>query len=473
MPYPRIREAIESSSAAVLHAVAAALSDAWYQPAAADGPEARLVQSAARLPDAVVRWLVGRNVRDSGLDPVLSRYVTSEGLARQAVSVYGTVADGVGYPAILIGAPNGGAAYLAALMQVPFLPSHFVLGFADPTSPDDILTYQAHGAEIIEPILKRNPDLLAVNHYDPVHHRFLVEHVNQVRLKLLDLPEAYRNFIRAHLAPDGALLCIDCSYTWRQYQIGPQHFFQVGGLGGYDAQQFLTGDAQLNSWLAAQGSKHVGGWKLGEDVPQVEARESEWGTPAGFREAVQRFAHDSSYAFHGLNGSNPEDFSALAYTAYLWEARLHERQPGGLLIECYSQINPTAALRSDLLPLWLPFNCSDSLLFLENMLDFVPEGLPVVLSMLSTFSSTPDMPDARAWQEAVARVGKVQWIGPDPKRYPADLMARSDYLPQLQTWTRDRPGRPPQPRLRPEELLQMVRLLSAEGPGLIKEVLHA
>ena len=143
------------------------------------------------------------------------------------------------------------------------------------------------------------------------------------------------------------------------------------------------------------------------------------------------------------------------------------------MIECYSQINPTAALRSDLLPLWLPFNCSDSLRFLENMLDFVPDDLPVVLSMLSTFSSTPDMPDARTWQEAVTRVGKVQWIGPDPKRYPADLMARSEYLPQLQTWTRDRPGRPPQPRLRLEDLLQMVRLLSAEGPSLIEDVLHA
>ncbi len=473
MPYPRIREASESTSAAVLHAVAAALSDAWYQPVALDGSDARWVQSASRLPGSVLRWLVGRKVSEAGLDPVLSRYVTTEGLARQAVSVYAGLTESIGYPAILIGAPSGGVAHLAALLHIPFLPAHFMLSFADVTAADDVAAYQAHGAALVEPILRRNPDLQAVNHYDPVHDRFRVERLNHVRLKLLDLPEAYRNFIRAHLAPGGAVFCADCTFSWRQYQIGAEHYFQVGGLGGFEAEQFRTGADELNRWLVVQGSKHGGGWPLREGFPLVDAREAEWGTPSAFREAVQSFAHQSSYAFHALNGASPEDFSALAYTAYLWEARLHEREPGGLLVECCGQTNPTAALRSDLLPLWLPGNCTRSLRFLETMIEYVPSSIPVVLSMNSTYAATPDMPTAEAWRRAVSGIGPVQWLGPDPKRYPADLLARSDYLPHLQAWTRERPGRLPQPRLGPEDLLQMVRLLAVRGPSLIEDVLRA
>ena len=162
-----------------------------------------------------------------GLDPGLTRNVTSEGLARLVVGAYDRVVDGVGYPAIVLGAPSGGIAYLSALLRAPFLPGHFLLSFADPTDPDDVDAYQSHGARLIDPILQRNPDLLAVNHYDPLHDRFLVKNSNHVRLKLLDLPQAYRDFISAHLAPDGVLLLANCSYPWQQYEIGDQHFFQV------------------------------------------------------------------------------------------------------------------------------------------------------------------------------------------------------------------------------------------------------
>lgn len=473
MPYPRIREALESSSAAVLHATAAALSDGWRQPQQSTPMQVSLARAAARLPDSAVQWLVGRAVRDSGLDPELARYVTGEGLARQAVGAYGAATNGVGYPAILVGAPNGAVAYLAALLHVPFLPSHFVLSFADRTDPDDVTSYQAHGARLIEPILQRDPNLVAVNHFDPVHDRFLIEEVNHVRLKLLDLPEAYRRFIRAHLAPDGVVLCVDCSYSWMQYQIDDRHFFQVGGLGGYDFDDFLQGSDELDAWLKRQGSKHQGGWRLDDSIEMVSQRESEWGTLADFRDAVQRFAESDGYEFRTIHGAHPEDFSLLAHTAYLWEARLHERQPQGLLLECFSQINPTAALRSDLLPLWLPFNCDDSLQFLAGFLPYIPEGLPVVFSLLANFTLTPDLPGAQAWQQIAARVGPVHWIGTNPDRYPIDLASRFDYVPELRAWTRDHPGSEPGPHLSFEELDQMLAILGHDGVALLQDLVKA
>lgn len=473
MPYPRIREALESSSAAVLHAAAAALGDGWRQPQRSSPLQTRLARIAAQLPDAAVQRLVSRAVRDSGLDPDLAAYVNSEGLARQAIGAYSRAANGVGYPAILMGAPNGAVAYLAALLHIPFLPSHFVLSFADRTEADDVLSYQAHGARLIEPILQRDPRLAAVNHFDPIHDRFLVEQVNHVRLKLLDLPEAYRQFIRSHLAPDGVLLCIDCSYSWMQYQIDERHFFQVGGLSGYDCDDYLQGSDELDGWLKGLGSKHRGGWRLDDSFDLISQRESEWGTPTEFRDAVQDFAASEGYGSRNIHGAHPEDFSLLAHTAYLWEARLHERQPQGLLLECFSQINPTAALRSDLLPLWLPFNCDDSLQFLAGFIPYVPQGLPVVFSLLANFTISPDLPGAQAWQQIAARVGPVNWIGTHPGRYPIDLASRFDYVPDLIAWTRQHPGAEPGPRLEIEELDQMLAILGHDGVNLLEELVRA
>lgn len=473
MPYARIREATESSSAAVLHATAAALGDGWRLPQRSSPLQTRLARLAAQLPDAAVQWLVGRAVRDSGLDPELAPYVTGEGLARQAVGAYSRAANGVGYPAILIGAPNGAVAYLAGLLHIPFLPSHFVLSFADRTDPDDVLSYQAHGARLIEPILQNDPTLLAVNHFDPIHDRFLVAEVNHVRLKLLDLPEAYRRFIRAHLAPGGVLLSVDCSFSWMQYQIDDRHFFQVGGLGGYDFDDYLEGSDELDAWLQRLRSKHQGGWRLDDSFDLVSQRESEWGAPTELGDAVRRFATDEGYQSRNIHGANPEDFSLLAHTAYLWEARLHERQPQGLLLECFSQINPTAALRSDLLPLWLPFNCDDSLQFLAGFLPYIPQGLPVVFSLLANFTLTPDLPGAQAWQQIAARVGPVHWIGTNPGRYPIDLASRFDYAPDLLAWTRRHPGIEARPHLSVEELEQMLTILGQDGVVLLEDLVKA
>lgn len=466
MPYPRIREAPESSSAAVLQAVAASLADAWYQPLPATASQSRVAGVVARLPSSMVRSAVSRSVRDSGLDPSLSRYVSSEGLARQALSIYDRVDNGIGYPAILIGAPNGGVAYLAGLLQIPYLPSQFLLSFSYHSKPDDIKAYFRHGNTVIEPILRRNPDLHAVNHYDPLHDRFLVEYNNHVRLKLLDIPQAYRNFIRDHLAPDGVLIFADCRSTWEQFKIDDRHYFQVGGLGGFASHDYLDGNGKIDSWLDSQGSSHKGGWMLSDDYPRIIQRESEWGSLAEFREATRQFSVDRGYQFYAINGTHPEDFSALAYTAYLWESRMHDREPNGVLVDCFSFTNPTAALRSDLLPLWLPFNCDDSLEYLARMVSVLPDDLPVLLTLLPNFTLTPDMPSAQAWRQIAAKAGPVTWIGTDPERYPIDLASVFDYLPALQQWVRAHPGDEPRPRLTPENLQEMITYLGRYGSEL-------
>jgi hypothetical protein len=462
MPYSRIREAPESSSAATLRAVVAALTDAWHLPQSSTPTEKRLLPLSSHMPEFLVKKAVARKVRSQALDPALARHVTSEGLARQAVAHYTHAEGHVGYPAIIVGAPNGGVAYLAALLGAAFLPSHFLLSFADRTDPDDVVTYYAHGSELINTILKSSPDLVAVNHYDPIHDRFLVAEVNHVRLKLQDMPQAYQQFISEHLAPGGTVFYADNQFEWLQYKINDQHMFQVGGLGGFTDKDFIMGSDVIDNWLEQQKSSHRGGWTLPDRKP-VMARESEWGTLPEFREAVEDFAYDGNYQFRALTMSYPDEFSALAYTAYLWESRLNEREPNGLLVECFSQINPTAALRADLLPLWIPFNTEDSLEFFEDMAPLVPRKLPVVMSLLPNFTKTTDLPPAQAWQDVAESIGPVQWIGTDPKRYPMDLAGMFNYVPALQQWVQQHPGQEPRPHMSPEEFLEMMQYINDEG----------
>ncbi len=472
MPYSRIREAPESSSAATLRAVVAALKDAWHVPQQVSPSERRLVRVASRMPESVVKKLIARKVRQQALDPALARHVTTEGLARQVVAHYELIEGAIGYPAILIGAPNGGVAYLAALLGVPFLPGYFLLSFADHTPPDDIETYERHGSALIQPILRQNPDLMAVNHYDPVHDRFLIEEVNHVRLKLLSLPAAYRSFIARHLAPGGMIFFVDNTFSWRQYRIHERHMFQVGGLGGFSDLDFLYGSPLLDDWLEKQKSAHRGGWKLPQyEDALVEAPESEWGSVQPFRDAVREYARDRDYQFRAIHGDHPEEFSALAYTAYLWESCLHDRKINGLLVECFSQINPTAALRSDLLPLWLPFNTDDSFAFFSRMAPLIPKGVPVVMSLLANFTRTPDLPSADAWQELAARIGPLQWIGVHPEHYPMDLASIFDYATDLQQWVQEHPGRQPAPHLSPDDLLSMIQNLNEHGTKLFTYLL--
>ena len=471
MPYSRIREAPEASSAATLRAVVAALNNAWHVPQHSTPAEKRLANLASHMPEALVKKTIARLVRQRALDPDLARFVRSEGLARQAVAHYEHAEGHIGYPAIIIGAPNGGVAYLAALLGAAFLPAYFLLSFADPTEPDDIASYHEHGAQLIDVILRANPDLLAVNHYDPIHDRFLVEEVNHVRLKLLHLPEAYQQFIERHLAPDGVIFYADNHFAWRQYRIDERHAFQVGGLGGFSDQDFIQGSETIDAWLAKQKSDHRGGWQL-PGYQLIHARESEWGSLPQFRDAVQDFAHETGYRFRAINGEHPEDFSALAYTAYLWESRLHERTPNGVLVECFSQINPTAALRADLLPLWMPFNTRDSLEHLARMTPYIPKRLPVGLSLLANFTRTPDLPSAQAWKEVAEKIGPVHWIGVHPDRYPMDIASLLDYAPDLQQWVHAHPGQEPRPHLAPEELLDMMKYLSHYGSRLFTYLLN-
>ncbi len=470
---------LTDSSATMMRAVAAALSDEWMVPELWPAYVQALSGAANRLPEVARLRLVERFVRNAGVSPEQAGQITSAGLAQWAVDLYCGEVDGrmggapqpppgngqgsgssggAPYNAMVIGAPSGGIAHLAALLDAPFLSQHFVTRFRYQGQADDVSGYCGFGRRLAETVLEHNPDLAVINHYDPIHNRFLVPHVNHLRMKLLDLPVPYADFIRARLRGGGTLLFSDCQFMWGQYRVEKRHTFQVGGLGGIPDDEWIKGSAHVKAFLAERGRSDQGDWSIAS--PWLPAPESEWGSLPPFRQAVEDFAAANGYRFRVLRGSHPEDFSRLAFYAAYQAALSSGREPAGVLIDCFTQTSPTAALRAGLLPLWLPYNCSDSLAFLRQMAPQFPRGKPVLLAPAPSFSPAWDTVSARDWQAACPPDSEVTWIGVNPAALPVDLAGMFRFVPDLQAWCASHP-QPDKPSFSITELELLVSSMAA------------
>lgn len=435
------------SSAVAMRSVATALREQFLRPYEGTAFEEALAQVVALFGQRVSSWAIEQAIRDSGTDPAVAERVRSADLARWAVSLY----DGLGGPfdALVIGAPNGGVANLAVALGAPFLSEHFVSAFRVRAHVDDIAAHKSQGDPLVRAILANNTDLLAIQHYDPLHDRFLVRYVNHIRVKLLDLPEEYRAFIHERLRPGGTLVFVDCRYPWRQYRVGERHMFQVGGLGAVTDEDFIAGNSRIEAMQRAERSPFIGGWSL-KGLPLVAQPESEWGTPPEFRAAVEEFARKNGYRFLALVADHPEWYAELTFRA---NVRLCEREgvePQGVIVECFTQTNPIAARRSGLLPLWLPWNCVDSLPFLRRMTAEFPRGKPVVFTPLANFTRTYDLATLEQYREILSDFPLIL-LGMNPRLYPADPTSLFRTARELERWCAAHPA-PMQAHLTADEL---------------------
>ncbi|HEC34710.1 MAG TPA: hypothetical protein ENI37_08380 [Chloroflexi bacterium] len=443
------------SSAVCMRGVAAALRGQFLDPFEIPLFQRLGLSLVALFGPEAVRRAVGQGVRFRGTDPTWAERLGAEALARWAVSLY----EGLDIPfdALIVGAPNGGVAHIAAALGAPFLSQHFLVSFRDPTHPDDVRTYFDHGTALARRILLREPMVAVVNHYDPLHDRYLVRWVNHIRIKLLDLPEAYRDFIRRRLRPGGTLVFSDCRYPWLQYRVGPRHTFQVGGLGGVKDREFLEGRPEIESLRRAPG-----GWSLPDMHLEVQA-ESEWGAVPPLREVVETFARAHGYRFLPLQADHPEWYARLALAVHRRLSEKEGREPAGALIEMFTQSNPVAPLVARLLPLWLPFNCADSLHFLREMRKALPDDRPVFFTPLSNFVQTFDTVGWGAYQEALAGLD-LRVLGVRERLFPSDPAGLWQPARALARRCAGHPD-PVRARLEAEELGRLVTMCDAPSAG--------
>lgn len=448
----RWAESSESASPRITRAVAAALAGRPYQPFEFPAWQRLGLRFADFLPDRWVERLAAWQVVSQGLAPSAAGEVDVERLAAARLADYEAGPSLV--DAMVCGSALGGAAaHLAVALGAFFLPQPFILGFRGGSEDDSAERHLARGRALAEPILRNNPDVVAISHFDPIHDGWLTRRLTHLRLKLIRLPQTYRRFINDRLRPGGALVYLDCTASWPNYQVGPRHRLQIGGWGGLAPDAYLDGSPEIDKFLQGSGSSHRGGWA----VPGLElhsAPESEWGTEPGMGEALEALAVELGARFVRIRLPNPAAFSELAYRGQEALLASRGRRPAGVLVETFTQFDPAAVSDAGLLPLWLVFNTDDSLHFLERMVDRFPEETPILCSALITFSRTPDMVPWHAWEDALSGRNVLQ-VGARPHRYPSDVRRLVEGANLIRRWVAEH-RHPVKGTLSAEELASLV-----------------
>lgn len=415
---PKYLEMLDSSTA-VVRAVASVLKKEHYNSRDILPPGIKYLAKLVSL--------LGKNAAIKSLEFSINFNATSlkyvdkvdkEEIATWFTSLYSSPKK---YDAIIIGAPNGGAAHLCSILDAPFLTEHSLMAFKDRTEADDIVTYQRHGQEIARQILNKNRDIFIINHYDPIHDRILIKYINHIRIKFKSLPQAYKEFIKSKLKPEGKIILIDCTYPWYQYIISENLFFQVGGLGGIKDNEFIEGNEKIEEFRRKEKSKFKGGWRL--DFPLEVYPESEWGTMPEFKDDVHNFAREHGYEVINIKADHPEKFSLLASKMHFLASEKENKKPKYIFFDCFSYLDPIANLQSRLIPVWLPFNCYDSYSYAQKFLHDLEGNFDFLLTLVPSFTSDFDYVPLIKWTEEIEKYGNLYLIGVNSKKYPLDIMS--------------------------------------------------
>jgi hypothetical protein len=440
-------ESPESSSPIVTRAVASGLRGEYSD--IYDFPEWQKLSLVAlgALPHAFARFIISRFETITGLDPRTMDNFSLDKLLRTRLGDY---ANNEGhYPVILAGAALGGAtAYLSIAMGGPFLPQAFVVSLKHGAFYGDVNEYLHRSLDTALRIADENPELMTIQHYDPVHDGWMTRFINHLRFKLLDLPPTYAEFIRSNLEPGGAIVYLESGASWLRYRLGPRSIFQVGGWGGLSPEEFIYGSERIRDYARRSGLR-FSDWSL-KDYSLERGPESEWGSEPGFAEALDSFCQSEGYRFIRINLPHPHQFSRLAYSSAELLLKKEGRLPAGILIEMFTQFDANAARQAGLLPIWLIYNTLDSLEFLKEMQIHFPVDKPIFFSPLATFSMTPDLVPWDNWESLL---GDFQWIniGSRPSHYPADARALVKWADPLRKWVKEN-HIPLQTHLSPEEV---------------------
>jgi hypothetical protein len=443
-----LTESQESSSPIVTRAVAAAHGGHFADSYQLQGWEKMGIRLLGRLPPRTVQAITSRIRLVGAQDTALLADFSIETLINQRLRDYAQLKGR--FPAITIGVAQGGpSSSLTLALGGLFLPQAFVVSLKGGSYHGDVDEYLGRSLNAALRVAAANPSLLTIQHYDPVHDGWLTRFLNHLRFKLLDLPPAYREFIRHRLKPGGALVYLEGGATWLRYRLGERSVFQIGGWGGLSAEEYLQGSSRIDQYAHHIGLTHTD-WRLSA-YPLEIGPESEWGSEPGLAAALEQFAEAEGFRFIRLHMDQPHDFSRLAFASMKYLLRKEGRDPAGTLVEMFSQFDTTASFQAGLLPLWLVFNTTDSLEFLRQMRPLLPMEKPVFFSPLSTFSVTPDLVRYDEWELALP--GFVN-VGAQKERYPTDLRALADWSTPLRDWVLAN-ERPVRARLSAEELLEI------------------
>ena len=423
-------ESRESSSPIITRAVAAGLKGNYSRAYEFDVVTRLLLKIVGAFPQQLAQWLIPRAGNSVAFSNDQINNLNVNDLIQTRLQDYAGVKGP--FPAITLGVGMGGTtSHLALGLGGPFLPQAYVLTLQHGSMNGDVEYYFNLTKDTAQTVTRRNPGTMSIQHYDPVHDGWLVRRVNHLRLKLTELPELYKEYIRKNLIPGGEIVYLEGTAKWKQFKVGEKNVFQVGGWGDISAEEFLNGSERIKKYCDKEGITHQD-WKL-KDYPIIDGPESEWGSEPGMQESLKAFCQQENYQFTCISFNDPNQFNKLAFRAVKKQLELDGREPAGVVVEVFSQFDASAILKTGLVPLWLIFNTNDSVRFLKEMVPEFLKGKPVFFSPLSTFSITPDLASWESWEGAL---NGIPWtnIGTRKSHHPADARALVDWQKPLHDW---------------------------------------
>lgn len=333
------------------------------------------------------------------------------------------------YPAILIGSSDGAAIHLGAAMRIPWLPQTFLAAVRRRLDPDEIEADIEWGRRQAPIIRKNNPELRIHQMHDPVQDRLMIARMGYFRMKRLRLGRVYERFILENLEPGGTLLVLDDRLRWPMMSVAEEHTFQVGGLGGLGAYEYLEGSPRVEAFLHAQRSSKKC-WPLPGEV--YEGPESEWGFYPSLGEDVERFARANGYRARRITFDSPEALSPWVADLYRWWYEKKGIPARRLLAECFALLEPWLALRTGSVPFWLAFNTRPSLEALESYLKKNPVFDEIYLMLMSNGVCGVDLVPIEAWKTVLNFARKRgEFLGVNEQKYPLDFTSFVRYHAEL------------------------------------------
>ncbi|MEW5946668.1 MAG: hypothetical protein AB1742_10765 [bacterium] len=430
---PRYVEKSDSSSAQT-RALAAALNGKHFDTYGLNIGQRSLMRLLSFVPRDVIHSGVKLAMSSAGTSAETARLIRTEKMARWVSTLY---PGDRRYGTVILGSPNGGVSHMGAVMNAPFLTTHFLVCFRHVKNVDDTLSTFRKGRRIAAEVTASNPELAAVCHYDPIHDRIPLVFITHVRFKLISLPAAYRDFIRRRLPEGGSLVVINCRFKWLQYKAAPRVTFQIGGLGGVPDEEYLEGSPRIDEYLYYQGSSlRRSGWRLrGTKHPLETLPESEWGCMPEFVESVKEFGRDAGFRVVVLSADHPERFGELAFHLHGLASRKDGEPPLFIFADCFNQVDPLANIQSRMLPLWLPYYDERSFEFARRMLRLTPPDTRTLFTIHPSFSDPFDMVPLDKWVRVFTREQPPILLGIDTGRFPYDVSCVYRFGAEIKSWS--------------------------------------
>ena len=367
------------------------------------------------LPTTARRTLYRWGTATEAIDPERLGEVDVEAVREWAAGLY----PRRGYPAVMVGSPNGAAMYLAALLGIPWLPQTFLIPVrrtVDPNEPREGLEW---GRDHAPSLLEANPDVTLHQAFDPNQDQLTLERAAYFRVKSRRLGPAYEAFLESVLDPGGTLLLVDCELDWPTTRLGDRHVFQFGAPGGLRPEEYREPSGRVEAFLERYGSGRSG-W----DAPDAdgESPEAEWGFEPALRSDAERVASERGYDVRRLSFEGSNELSGLVADFHRREYDRRGIDADRLLVDSFALLRPWWAHRTGSVPYWTTFNAVPDAESVEGYLDASGPYDRIELTPVSNGVRAAGQAPIERWRAVANRAERGgRFLGVDPAKYPADF----------------------------------------------------